>query len=130
MSQVFVHDWRSGLFQVKESGNISAQKARKQLPRNKSFLKCKQHESKVWVNKNDNGIDDCVKFSCVDGFANGKLPSAGEVLSLLITRYLSDLGHNDAILNNTDLDLILHWIFFNFYTQSCTTVTELYDQFT
>ena len=83
----------------------------------KSYLECKEHASsksdKNWTITNDQ-CNQCIKFQSTTQLPNGRLPLLKQVLCFTL----------EADLNKSVMDLMLHWINCNVYTQSRKTVTE------
>ena len=81
------------------------------------YLYSKEHVSsksdKNWTITNDQ-CNQCIKFQSTTHLPNGRLPLLKQVLCFTL----------EADLNESVIDLMLHWINCNVYTQSQKTVTE------
>ena len=75
------------------------------------YLRCKEHASsksdKNWTITNDQ-CNQCIKLQSTTQLPNGRLPLLKQVLCFTL----------EADLNESIMDLMLHWINCNVYTQS------------
>ena len=112
-----------------ENGNLN-KIPRKKSFRNNIFLHCKRHSTE-FQDKWHIDIENCEKsinLSSNSELPNGKLPKKGSVLSVMLKGLREDPGHKTSPLTNISLDLMLHWIYCNIYTQSYKTVRKKIEE--
>ena len=122
---------RCGIYKKMNVEEKSSSKAsRKKSNRNNIFLQCKKHSIEFqdkWHIESES-CEKCINLSINAELPNGRLPKKGHILSLILQSLRDDPGHRTSPLTNISLDLMLHWIYCNIYTQSYKTVRKKIDE--